>query len=133
MCTLEDLYYENDLLDTIDTLPEELGPLYVSERLLLGAWSLMSIRYERIIERICGNGRTPNQRTAIRILQWILVAKRPLKKFELMSGIILDYRTSVVTTDNKARGDPLSLCSPLLEVEDGHCGSVNFFHFTVME
>ena len=29
MSTLEDLYYEKDLRDAIETLPEELGPLSV--------------------------------------------------------------------------------------------------------
>ena len=82
---------------------------------------------------MCGDAKNFNQRRATQILQWVLFAKRPLKKYELESGIILDDRVMRITKDNQARGNVLSLCSPLLEVEDGPAGIVSFFHFTVIE
>ncbi len=83
--------------------------------------------------RICGDGKTLNQRTAIRILQWMLVAQRPLKRFELEGGIVLDERVSQITTATRPRGDVLSLCHPILDAEDEPGGTVSFIHFTAQE
>ena len=89
--------------------------------------------YERILSRICGNSKAPNQRIAIRILQWMLVARRPLKRFEIESGIILDDRVSQITPATRPRGDVLSSCYPILDVDDSPCGYVSFCHFTALE
>ena len=91
------------------------------------------MRYERILLRICGDGKTLNQRTAIRILQWMLVAQRPLKRWELEGGIVLDERVSPVKTAARPRGDVLSLCHPILDIEDDSGGVVSFIHFTAQE
>lgn len=93
----------------------------------------MTVRYERIIVRICGDAKTPNQRIAIRILQWMLVAQRPLKRYELESGIILDGRVLQITPASKGRRDVLNLCNPILEVDDDPGGNVSFSHFTALE
>lgn len=63
----------------------------------------------------------------------MLVAKRPLKRCELESGIILHGPITQITTSNKPRGDVLSLCYPLLEAVEDPGGSVSFIHFTVLE
>ena len=63
----------------------------------------------------------------------MLVARRPLKRHELESGIVLDDQTSQITPAAKPRGDVLSLCYPILDVEDGPCGNVDFCHFTALE
>lgn len=63
----------------------------------------------------------------------MLVARRPLKRCELESGIILHGRVSQITTSTRPRGDVLSLCYPILEVEDNPAGLVNFVHFTARE
>lgn len=63
----------------------------------------------------------------------MLVAKRPLKRCELESGIILHGPITQITTSNKPRGDVLSLCYPLLEAAEDPGGSVSFIHFTVLE
>lgn len=89
--------------------------------------------YERIFVQIYGDGKTLNQRLAARILQWMLVAQRPLKRCELESGIVLDERASQITTATRPRGDVLSLCHPILESEDDPSGTVNFIHFTAQE
>lgn len=91
------------------------------------------LRYERILLRLCGDGRTINQRITIRILQWMIVAKRPLKKCELESGITLHGQVSQITTSTKPRGDVLSLCYPLLEAQEDPGSFVDFIHFTVVE
>lgn len=49
------------------------------------------------------------------------------------SGIIFDNENPSITPANKIRGDVLSLCSPLLDVQDGPGGIVEFVHFTVYE
>ena len=90
-------------------------------------------RYERILSRLCGDGKTINQRITIRILQWMLVARRPLRRCELESGVTLHGQVSQITTSTKPRGDVLSLCYPILEAADDPGSSVNFIHFTVLE
>ena len=82
---------------------------------------------------ICGNSRDPNQRRSVRILQWMLVAQRPLKQAELESGIILDNQVHQITPTTRARGNVLSLCFPLIEVDEDPSGYVNFCHFTALE
>lgn len=93
----------------------------------------MTFRYARIIVRICGDAKTPNQRIAIRILQWMLVAQRPLKRYEIESGIILDGRVLQITPASKGRRDVLNLCNPILEVDDDPGGNVSFSHSTALE
>ena len=63
----------------------------------------------------------------------MLVARRPLKRFEIESGIVLDDRVSQITAATRPRGDVLSSCYPILDVEDGPCGYVSFCHFTALE
>lgn len=116
MFTLADLHFESDVREAIDTLPEDLEAVY-----------------DRIFLRLCGNGQTPNQRIAIRIFQWMIVARRPLKRSELESGIILYGQVSRITTSNRPRGDVLSLCYPILDVEDDPGSPVRFTHFTAQE
>ena len=89
--------------------------------------------YERIFARICGNAKLQNQKRAIRILQWMIAARRPLRRSELEYGITLDECVPFVTQSTRLRGDVLSLCAPILDVEDGPEGLVSFTHFTVYE
>lgn len=63
----------------------------------------------------------------------MLVARRPLKRLEIESGIVLDDRVSRISAATRPRGDVLSSCYPILDVEDGPCGNVNFCHFTALE
>ena len=76
--------------------------------------------------------QTPNQRLAVRILQWLLVAQRPLRRCEIESGIVLDGKKGIPTRTKQSR-DVLSLCDPILEVQEGEMGLVRIFHFTVGE
>ena len=134
MFTLADLHFESDVREAMETLPEDIEAVYMhpssnSSHLVLISYS----RYERILARICGWGKTPNQRIAICILQWMVVARRPLKRSELESGIILHGQVSKITTSNRPRGDVLSLCYPILDVEDDPGSPVQFTHFTAQE
>ena len=63
----------------------------------------------------------------------MLVARRPLKRLEIESGIILDNRVSQITAATRPRGDVLSSCYPIIDVEDGPSGYVSFCHFTALE
>ena len=63
----------------------------------------------------------------------MLVARRPLRRCELESGVTLNGQVSQITTSTKPRGDVLSLCYPILEAAENPGGSVNFIHFTVLE
>ena len=63
----------------------------------------------------------------------MLVVRRPLKRLEIESGIILDDRVSQITAATRPRGDVLSSCYPIIDVEDGPCGYVSFCHFTALE
>lgn len=133
MVLIEGLHYEVHIREAMDTLPEGLPALYdhTSYHMLFDILILPS--YGRIVSHICGDAKTPNQRMAVRILQWMIVAQRPLRRYELESGIILDERVSRITSTSKARGDVLRLCSPILDVEDGPGGYVSFVHFTAKE
>lgn len=59
--------------------------------------------------------------------------KRPLKRSEMETGIVLGDKVSHMTTSNRVRGDVLSLCSPVIDVADGPDGRVSLFHFTAVE
>lgn len=53
------------------------------------------------------------------------------KKIRIEHGIIIDERTSRLALAPKAHGDVLSLCYPLIEVDDR--GYVGFCHSTAHE
>ena len=80
---------------------------------------------------MCGDGREPHQRRSIRVLQWMLVARRPLRRAELENGIILDGQVTQITQATSARGDALSRCYPLIEIDEDPRGCVKFCHSTV--
>ena len=63
----------------------------------------------------------------------MLVARRPMKRCELESGITLHGQVSQITTSTRPRGDVLSLCYPILEAVEDPGSFVNFTHFTVLE
>ena len=63
----------------------------------------------------------------------MIVAQRPLRRSELEYGIVLDEYTPLVTNASRLRGDVLSLCTPVLDIEDGPEGLVSFTHFTAYE
>jgi hypothetical protein len=93
------------------------------------------LRYNRIMERLEDrlNLQTQSHKTAIRTLNWIACAERPLKKHELQHGICLypDNNNNVVTDGTKPSRRVFDLCKPLLE--DGPNDTVRFVHSSVKQ
>ena len=61
----------------------------------------------------------------------MVVARRPLKKYELECAVMLEENTDDST--RQARGSILAICNPLLDVDDEPTGMVKFCHFTALE
>jgi hypothetical protein len=68
---------------------------------------------------------------AIRILQWIACAERPLKKYEVQDGIVLHDGNTVINDSTKVSKHVFDLCKPLLE--DGPGETVRFIHSSVKQ
>ncbi|KAH0560092.1 hypothetical protein GP486_003385 [Trichoglossum hirsutum] len=68
---------------------------------------------------------------ASRILEWIALAKRPMKKIELLDGVTLHRGNSQLNEKTRLWERVIDVCKPL--VEDGPNGTVVFIHFTVQE
>lgn len=48
----------------------------------------------------------------------MIVAKRPLRRIELESGIVLDGQVPKITKSTRLQGDVLTLCNPIIDVEE---------------
>ena len=68
---------------------------------------------------------------AIRVLEWVAVAKRRLKKFELLDGVSLHESNTLLNENTRLWESVIDLCKPL--IEDGPNGTIVFVHFTVRE
>jgi hypothetical protein len=68
---------------------------------------------------------------ATRILKWIALAKRPLKKFELLDGVTLHRGNSHLNEKTRLWEQVIDLCKPL--VEETSSRTIVFIHFTVQE
>ena len=83
---------------------------------------------------MCGDGKRPEQKIAIKILQWLAWSKRSLTRSELESGIVFDERVCAITDETRMRGNVLDLCNPLADAKSAaNGGVVNLVHFTVLE
>ncbi|KAL8857778.1 MAG: hypothetical protein Q9178_005678 [Gyalolechia marmorata] len=114
MFLLEDVCYASDIKEILETLPAGLPALY-----------------ERIISVICGSGKSPNQRRAVKIIHWVVAARRPLRRYEIECAMTLEEMRD--TFIQEPSGDILGICDPLLDVDDGPTGLVKFCHFTALE
>ncbi|KAL9612222.1 MAG: hypothetical protein Q9167_003171 [Letrouitia subvulpina] len=110
------LQSEHELKLMIGLFPERLDDLYA-----------------QILGHVCGNGRSHHQQKAVRILQWLIAAKRPMRRAEIESAIVLDGNITEITGETKLKGDPLELCAPLLEADEGGSELVGLVHFTAAE
>lgn len=131
--TLKDLHFESDIQDAMNTLPEDLEAMCATLGQPGIRAPLITIQLREDHVAHMQRCEVPNQRTAVRILQWAAVAQRPLKRYELESGVVLDARVSRITEATRARGDIISLCHPVLDIVDGPSGAVSFIHFTALE
>jgi hypothetical protein len=64
-------------------------------------------------------------------LQWVTVARRPPKPYEIHFGAGLGQRTSTIDDNTKLSEATLELCRPLIEC--GPRNTIIFAHFTVKE
>ena len=74
---------------------------------------------------------TENRAIAMRILQWIACAKRPLAKHEVQNGIALHAGNLMLDDGSRLSEHVFELCKPLIEEVQGRC--VVFIHFSVKE
>jgi hypothetical protein len=86
--------------------------------------------YERILDRI-RNLSPQSFEKAIRILEWISFAKRPLQKFELQNALAFPTAGDTPNEGEKLSETVLHLCRQL--IEDSFNGMVTFVHFSVHE
>jgi hypothetical protein len=84
--------------------------------------------YTKIVETLAKDGRTDK---VMRILAWLALAKRPLKRHELIHGVSVTPETPVLTRWDVFDGSVIDKCKPL--VEELSDGSIALIHFTVEE
>ncbi|OCL02271.1 hypothetical protein AOQ84DRAFT_382837 [Glonium stellatum] len=77
----------------------------------------------QIVVQDCGN--------AVRVLEWVAMAKRRLKKFELLDGISLHEGNGLLNEDTRLWESVIDICKPL--IEEGPGGTIVFVNFTVRE
>lgn len=90
------------------------------------------LRYGRILDRIMDQDHSQHARSlAIRILEWIACAYRPLKTFEVLDGIVFRAGCTELNNRTKMRKSVLDFCRPL--IEEGPSNTVDFVHFSAKE
>lgn len=90
------------------------------------------LRYGRILDRIMDQDHSQHARSlAIRILEWIACACRPLKTFEVLDGIVFRAGCTELNNRTKMRKSVLDFCRPL--IEEGPSSTVDFVHFSAKE
>ena len=87
--------------------------------------------YDRALNHIRQQMDAQDREKATRILGWIALAERPLKKFELLDGVTLHRGNSQLNEKTRLWEQVIDLCKPF--VEDGPRGTIVFIHFTVRE
>ncbi|RYC58773.1 hypothetical protein CHU98_g7433 [Xylaria longipes] len=110
--SLSDVDSVKELHEAITSMPGELPQLYTR---ILG-----------ILCPIAGDGRTDK---VMRILAWLVFAKRPLKRHELLHGVSITPNTPALDEWNLLDASAIDKCKPL--VEELPDGSVALIHFTV--
>ncbi|KAF8454825.1 hypothetical protein BDZ91DRAFT_852907 [Kalaharituber pfeilii] len=86
--------------------------------------------YERIVTRIYSNSSNAQKENACRILDLIVCARRPLKKYEIQAVFAMgDMRDRTVDfAQNSLLDDISDLCGSLIEVEKDN--TIHFVHMT---
>src|SRR2546430_3176315 len=87
--------------------------------------------YDRIMGKIESQLNSQSRDTALRILEWIACADRPLKKFEVQDGAALHHENIMLNDNTKLSKNVFDLCKPLLE--DGPNETIRFVHSSVKE
>ncbi|KAI1734594.1 hypothetical protein F4680DRAFT_336723 [Xylaria scruposa] len=100
-----------ELHDAITSMPRELPQLYA-----------------RILQAFARDGKTDK---IMRVLAWLALVKRPLKRHELLHGVSITPETPILDKWDVLDGSIIDKCKPL--VEELHDGSIALIHFTVEE
>ncbi|KAI1366204.1 hypothetical protein F5Y08DRAFT_302008 [Xylaria arbuscula] len=87
--------------------------------------------YARILEALCPTASDSRMSKVMRILAWLVFAKRPLKRHELLHGVNITPETPVLDKWNLLDGSVIDKCKPL--VEELADGNIALIHFTVEE
>ncbi|KAK4194211.1 hypothetical protein QBC40DRAFT_291183 [Triangularia verruculosa] len=103
-----------ELHDAIKTMPRELSDLY--DKILT---SIAEQKGKRVADRI------------LRILGWLVYAKRPLKAHEILHGVALTVESPVLGTWDMLDDSAVERCKPLIELLPD--GSIGLIHFTTEE
>jgi len=88
-------------------------------------------RYGRVLEHISRRLHPQQQIIAMQILEWVAFARRPLKPYEILSGVGLGQRVNTIDDHTKLSETTLDLCLPL--IERGPRNTIILAHFTVKE
>lgn len=112
--SLSDVDSAKELHAAITSMPNELPQLYA-----------------RILEALCPTAQDGRASKVLRILAWLVFAKRPLKRHELLHGVSITPETPVLDKWNLLDGSVIDKCKPLVEVLTD--GSITLIHYTVEE
>jgi hypothetical protein len=102
----------------------------IKVNLLIGTGSSIS-RYGRILDRIKAHADTNQQDKALKILEWLVFAFRPLKYYEVTDGIVFKIGSDVIDESTKLRKGILDVCRPLIEERTDNI--VDLVHFSAKE
>lgn len=82
------------------------------------------------MDRLKALGGQSNKR-AIKILQWMVCARRPLQIAELQNALVFDEDNFEITDKNMLPQAVVYICKPLIQKQAN--STVTFIHFTVQE
>ena len=116
--TLSEVDTLRELHDAVMSMPRELSDLY-----------------KRILTSICdGKGHNVTDRSSdrtMRILGWLVHAKRPLKKHEVLTAVALTAESSISSRWDMPDDSAINRCKPLVELLPS--GNICLIHFTAEE
>ncbi|GAW11336.1 hypothetical protein ANO14919_006800 [Xylariales sp. No.14919] len=84
--------------------------------------------YARILKTLVRDGRADK---VMRVLAWLVLVKRPLKRHELLHGLSITPETPILNEWDVLDRSIIDKCKPL--VEELPDGSITLIHFTVEE
>jgi hypothetical protein len=116
---LSDVDTLRELYDAITAMPRELSKLY-----------------KRILTAICGekgHNKADRSDRTMRILGWLVYAKRPLKKHEILNAVALtvESESPIPSRWDMPDDSAINRCKPLVELLPN--GNICLIHFTAEE
>ncbi|KAK4183141.1 hypothetical protein QBC35DRAFT_478452 [Podospora australis] len=112
--SLSDVDTLRELYDAIEAMPKELSNLY--NKILT---SMTEQKGERVAHRV------------LKILGWLVYAKRPLKSHEILHAVALTMESPVLDSWDVLDDSAIERCKPHIELLPD--GSVGLIHFTAEE